>query len=205
MPDATDFRAACEPRGGDGRPTSVTTVLSARPREGVPITDAHGDAVLERVYDEHHGRLVRLAYLLLGDTGRAEDVVQDSFVAVYRRLDRLEGADLPAYLRQTVVNRARSALRHLAVVRRHEQESVAAPYPGADHDALATERRGQVVDALSRLPRRQREVVVLRYYLDLSEKDTARTLGISQGAVKSHASRGTARLRELLAPTEEDR
>jgi RNA polymerase sigma-70 factor (sigma-E family) len=177
----------------------VTSILTRPPVEGVPIAgDAQADALLERLYEDHHVRLVRLAYLLLGDLGRAEDVVQDSFVAVYGRLDRLEGADLPAYLRQTVVNRARSALRHLAVVRRHPDDAPE-PAPGADRAALDSDRRRAVVDAMARLPRRQREVVALRYYLDLSEKEIARTLGISSGAVKSHASRGAATLRGLLA------
>ena len=180
----------------------MTTVLTHLPPEGVPIAaDARADALLEQVYDEHHLRLVRLALLLLGDRGRAEDVVQDAFVAVYRRLDRLEGADLPAYLRQAVLNGARSTRRRLAVAARHP-EQVPEPVPGADRHALASDRRREVVDALARLPRRQREVVVLRYYLDLSEKETARTLGISAGAVKTHASRGTRALRALL---EEDR
>ena len=141
--------------------------------------------------------------LLLGDVGRAEEVVQDSFVAIYRRWDALGDADVPAYLRQTVVNRPRSVLRHLTVVGKHP------PYapgdgPGADEDVLRGERRRAVVDALGRLPRRQREVLALRYYLDLSEREIAETLSISQGAVKSHASRGAAALRQSLNPLLEE-
>jgi RNA polymerase sigma-70 factor (sigma-E family) len=164
--------------------------------------DDRVDALLATAYEEHHVGLVRLAFLLLGDSGRAEDVVQDSFVAVYQRLVRVGPADAPddlaAYLRQTVVNRARSALRHLKVVREHPEDRPLED-PGADRTALDTARRRDVLDALATLPRRQREVVVLRYYLDLSERDTACTLGISQGAVKSHASRGGAALRPLLS------
>ena len=70
--------------------------------------------------------------------------------------------------------------------------------PGADDAALASERRTKVLSALRELPQRQREVIALRYYLDLSEEDIATTLGISRGAVKSHASRGAATLRTLL-------
>ena len=183
----------------------MTSVLSHPPLEGVPIAvDARADAVVERLYDEHYVRLVRLAYLLLGDQGRSEDVVQDSFVAVYQRLDRLGEADLPAYLRQTVVNRSRSALRHLQVVDRHAERRLE-HVPGAEHAALLSDRRRAVVDALATLPRRQREVMALRYYLDLSERDIAETLGISAGAVKSHASRGATALRTLLSPSQEDR
>ncbi|MET0997867.1 MAG: SigE family RNA polymerase sigma factor [Marmoricola sp.] len=167
--------------------------------QGVRIDgDPGAEAALEELYDEHYVRLVRLGVLLLGDVGRAEEVVQDSFVAIYQRWDRLGGADVPAYLRQTVVNRSRSVLRHLKVVSRHPSE-IPPDEPGADHDLLLGVRRQAVVDAMARLPRRQREVLALRYYLDLSERQIAETLGISQGAVKSHASRGAAALRTHLS------
>ena len=71
--------------------------------------------------------------------------------------------------------------------------------PGADHDVLRRDRRRAVIDAMAQLPRRQREVLALRYYLDLSEREIAETLGISPGAVKSHASRGTEALRRTLS------
>jgi RNA polymerase sigma-70 factor (sigma-E family) len=165
--------------------------------------DVNADVALEQLYDAHYVRLVRLAVLLLGDTGRAEEVVQDSFVAVYRRWDSVRDADLPAYLRQTVVNRSRSVLRHLAVVSRH-QPHAPLDEPGADHDVLRKAQRRAVVDALQRLPRRQREVLALRYYADLTEREIAETLGISQGAVKSHASRGAEALRRSLDPLLEE-
>jgi RNA polymerase sigma factor (sigma-70 family) len=97
-----------------------------------------------------------------------------------------------------VVNRSRSVLRHLKVVAQHPSE---APLdaPGADHDLLGGVRRRAVIAALAQLPRRQREVLALRYYLDLSEREIAETLRISQGAVKSHASRGAAALRRHLS------
>jgi RNA polymerase sigma-70 factor (sigma-E family) len=176
--------------------------VTTQPIEGVSIdTDADpgADRALEQLYDEHYVRLVRLAVLLLGDKGRAEEVVQDSFVAVYRRWDQLRDADLPAYLRTTVVNRSRSVLRHLTVVSKHPPHAPA-DEPGADHDVLQQAQRRAVIDALAQLPRRQREVLALRYYLDLTERDIAETLGISQGAVKSHASRGAESLRRSLSP-----
>jgi RNA polymerase sigma-70 factor (sigma-E family) len=183
----------------------VTTQLI----EGVSIdTDADlrrwdADRSLEQLYAEHYVRLVRLAVLLLGDAGRAEEVVQDSFVAVHRRWDQLADADVAAYLRQTVVNRSRSVVRHLSVVSKHP------PYapvdePGADHDVLRSAQRRAVVDAMLGLPRRQREVLALRYYLDLTERQIAETLGISTGAVKSHASRGADALRRSLSPLLEE-
>ena len=182
--------------------------MTSTPASGVHIDADHGasgdrraDAELEQLYDEHYVRLVRLSVLLLGDVGRAEEVVQDSFVAIYRRMRRSGDdvvANAPAYLRQTVVNRSRSVLRHLKVVSQHPTDAPTAG-PGADDELLHGVRRRLVIDALARLPRRQREVLVLRHYLDLSEREIAETLRISPGAVKSHASRGAAALRRNLS------
>jgi RNA polymerase sigma factor (sigma-70 family) len=101
------------------------------------------------------------------------------------------------YLRTTVVNKSRSVLRHRAVVARNVPQPMP-DSPGADTASLDRDRRRAVLDAMRSLPRRQREVLALRYYLDCSEREIAETLGISQGAVKSHASRGAAALRDLL-------
>jgi RNA polymerase sigma-70 factor (sigma-E family) len=158
------------------------------------------DEALEQLYAAHWRRLVRLSVLLVRDAATAEEVVQDAFVAVHDRWGRLRDPDRAlAYLRQSVVNRSRSALRHRAVVARH-LSSVVEPedVPGADETALDRHRRARVLDGLRALPRRQREVLALRYYLELSEAEIADTLGISPGAVKSHASRGAAALRAML-------
>jgi RNA polymerase sigma-70 factor (sigma-E family) len=177
----------------------------------MPATAAAGwsaDEALELLYAAHWRRLVRLAVLLVRDQGVAEEIVQDSFVAVHGHWGRLRDPDLGlAYLRQCVVNRSRSHQRHLTVVRRHAQrEAPPAPAPGADHASYDVAQRAEVLEALRRLPRRQREVLALRYYLDLSEAEIAELLGISRGAVKSHASRGVAALRTDLARTlQEDR
>ena len=158
------------------------------------------DAALEHLYAAHWRRLVRLSVLLVRDQGTAEEVVQDAFVAVHGRWGRLRDPDQAlAYLRQTVVNRSRSALRHRAVVDRHaRRERHLSVAPGADEAALVGDRRTAVLAALQALPRRQREVLALRHYLDLSETEIADTLGISRGSVKTHASRGAAALRDLL-------
>jgi RNA polymerase sigma-70 factor (sigma-E family) len=163
------------------------------------------DAAVERFYAAHYVRLVRLAVLLVRDVETAEEVVQDSFVAMHRRWQTLAEPDRAlGYLRRAVVNRARSVLRHRGVQARHAAAtaSVVPDLPGADEHAVAGERRTAVLDALRRLPDRQREVLALRYYLDLSEAEIAETLGISRGAVKSHAARGVAALRSLM---EDDR
>lgn len=174
--------------------------MTAAGRPDAPSTPPRwgADEAVEELYATHYRSLVRLAVLLVRDHETAEEVVQDAFVAMHGRWRSLREPDHAlAYLRQTVVNRARSALRHRAVELRHPPT----PPPdesGADEPALATERRRQVLDALQQLPQRQREVLALRYYLDLDEASIARSLGISRGAVKSHASRGAATLRTLL-------
>jgi RNA polymerase sigma-70 factor (sigma-E family) len=164
------------------------------------------DEALELLYAAHWRRLVRLAVLLVHDVGTAEEIVQDCFVSVHARWSRLHDPDKAlAYLRQSVVNRSRSHLRHLSVVRRHaHQAAPPEPAAGADHDVHDHARRATVLDALRRLPRRQREVLALRYYLDLSEAEIAETLGISRGAVKSHASRAAAALRAQLGTALEE-
>lgn len=156
------------------------------------------DTAVEELYAAHYRRLVRLSVLLVHDVGTAEEVVQDAFVAMHGKWRGLKDPDKAlAYLRQSVVNRSRSVLRHRGVQARYTPP-VVPDQPGADEGALAAERRTDVLDALRTLPHRQREVLALRYYLDLSEAQIADTLGISRGAVKSHASRGVTALRSLL-------
>ncbi|MCU0265572.1 MAG: SigE family RNA polymerase sigma factor [Actinomycetia bacterium] len=155
------------------------------------------DTALTVLYTAHHRSLVRIAGLLLRDVDAAEDVVQDAFVGLYRRWYRLRDPDkAAAYLRQATVNGARSALRRRGTARR----ALPRLLPTATDPDVAAQvtARHTVTDALARLPERQREVLVLRYYADLSEAQIADTLGISRGAVKTHASRGLAALRPSL-------
>jgi RNA polymerase sigma-70 factor (sigma-E family) len=172
-------------------------MATSRPRE--VALDA--DTALDQLYAAHWRGLVRLAVLLLRDQGAAEEVVQDAFVAMHGRWRSLRDPDKAlAYLRQAVVNRSRSALRHRGVVERYvaKQGPVLSLAEPADTPALVHERRNAVLDALRALPTRQREVLVLRHYLELSEEEIAETLGISRGSVKVHASRGSTALRQLL-------
>ncbi|WP_246159642.1 SigE family RNA polymerase sigma factor [Nocardioides antri] len=193
---------------------AATAGIAPHPAWEIGVTDARpdaqsnaesnagsdADAAVEALYLAHWDQLVRLSVLLVHDKGMAEEIVQDALVAVHQKWDRLtDHHKALAYLRQAVVNRSRSALRHRGVVsrylaRQHTPESA----PGADQPVLGDSRRQMVLDALQELPRRQREVLALRYYLDLSEAEIAETLGISRGAVKSHASRGGAALRPIL-------
>ena len=152
---------------------------------------------LAAAHREHYASLVRLASLLVDDVGRCEEIVQDAFVDVWRRRPTLTGDDrLPAYLRSAVLNGARSHLRRRGVERRHLQ-AVAAPSV-APEDRAPSADDDRVLAALRSLPARQREVLALRYYLDLSEAEIAASLGISTGSVKTHAHRGLATLAERL-------
>ena len=156
------------------------------------------DWAVTELYSLHYRALVRLAVLLVRDIPTAEDVVQDSFVAVHDGWQRLRDAESAlAYLRHTVLNRSRSVLRHRAVVDKHLPN----PPPdiaSAEYGALVRLERSAVVEALRRLPGRQREAIVLRYYADFCEAEVAAAMGISRGAVKSHAARALAALRADL-------
>jgi len=155
-----------------------------------------GATDLEAAYRTHYGSLVRLASLLVDDVGTCEEIVQEAFVQVWRRGPALRTDDgLPAYLRSAVLNGARSHLRRRQVARRH-LAAVAQPESRTEDRTTGDEHR--VLAALRSLPRRQREVLALRYYLDLSEADIARTLRMSAGSVKTHAHRGLRALSERL-------
>jgi RNA polymerase sigma-70 factor (sigma-E family) len=158
----------------------------------------NADRAVTELYSEHYRALVRLAAMLVRDTQTAEEVVQDAFVAMHDGWQRLRDSEKAlAYLRQAVVNRSRSVLRHRTVVDKNLQKAPP-DMPSAEHGALVLLERHAVVAALRGLPERQREAIVLRYYADLSEADIAASMGISRGAVKSHTSRGMAALRAAL-------
>ncbi len=153
---------------------------------------------LTAIFDQHYAHLVRFARHLLDDPGEAEDIVMDAFTALYRRWTGLWSVDDPYfYLRTSIVNSSRSRLRHLRVVRRRPVlfDPDVAPAEISALDRLEQEAVGV---AVRRLSRRQREVLVLRYYDGATEAEIALILGISPGAVKSHASRGIAALRREL-------
>ncbi len=156
------------------------------------------DEAVTQLYAAYYASLVRLAALLVRDSGEAEEIVQDAFVAMHDKWRRLRDPDRAlGYLRRTVVNRARSALRHHVVVAKHTPARLADAASAESH-VMADQTRVLVMDALHRLPTRQREVLVLRYYSDLTEAEIADALDISRGAVKSHAHRGMTALRTTL-------
>jgi RNA polymerase sigma-70 factor (sigma-E family) len=147
----------------------------------------------------HHRRLVGLARLLVHDVATAEDVVQDAYSGLYRRWRWLRDKESAvAYLDRAVVNAARSQLRRRRVrdgVRLVPQPSAA---DSAETSALRTEEHRRVLAALAALPTRQREVLVLRYFLEKTETEIAELLGVSRGSVKQHARRGLAALARHL-------
>ena len=203
--------AASRPQDGalpHGVAVAVADGAGAAPGPGESPTSGAGRepgepgaaGVLGELYQAHYRSLVRMAALLVGDLAAAEQVVQDSLVAMHanwRWLKRREKS--LAFVRRYVINRSRSALRH-----QPNGEGDAGPpppqVPGAACDAGPQLERSPVVAALDRLSRRQREALVLRYYADLSEAEAAAAMGISPGAVKSHTARAMLAIREALEP-----
>jgi RNA polymerase sigma-70 factor (sigma-E family) len=142
------------------------------------------------LYVDHRLRLARLASLLVDDPATAEDVVQDAFTGLHRHWADLRDEDAAlGYLRTAVVNGSRSVLRRRRTARGYVPPH-SADARSAESLALLSAEHQAVVTALGHLPRRQREVLVLRYYDGLSEAEIAETTGISRGTVKSTASRG---------------
>lgn len=167
----------------------------------ISLVATEHDAELADLYREHYRSLVRMAALLLDDVALAEEVVQDAFVEMHRSWGRVsEPAKRPAYLRSVALNGARSRARRRGVGRRLEVVRGAPHGESAESGALRSEDRREVLAALRTLPDRQRECLVLRYYLDLSEAAIADTLGISPGSVKTHTHRGLAALERALEP-----
>lgn len=146
-------------------------------------------------------QLLKTAYLITWDAGEAEDLVQECLFKIARRWQRVRGMAQPrAYARRILVNLALDDARGRGR-RRSELDGEAAVVEGPARDLLVgIETRAELLDALARLTPRQRAVLVLRYFNDLTEAQTAEVLGCSPGTVKSNASRGLARLREALAP-----
>lgn len=184
-------------------PTDPATAAATRAGpavQGVDLRDLEREVAVSAVFDNHHAQLVRLARLLGADAD-AEDVVAEAFYELYRRWDRLrDPSRAAAYVRSAVCNLTRMRLRHLQVVRRHA--SLPSPDPetvgSAESQAVLREEHQEVIDALATLPARQRQALVLRYWLDLREAEVADAMGISKGAVKAHTSRGMAALTRRL-------
>ena len=175
----TSSQAPLTPGGNVGRPgADVTSGVTA-------------------VYQAHAVGLIRLAIVMLGDRAAAEDVVQDAFLGLYRHWARLaDPANALTYARSAVLNRCRNELRRRG--RSGDQRAEVAASESAEAAALVGEEHQQVLTAIRALPDRQREALVLRFYLDMSEEEAARTMGISRGTVKSATHRAVAALGRML-------
>ena len=181
-----------------GRPGRVAGSVTARAGLASVPADVEADRAVTALYAEHYRTLLGLAAFLVRDNSTAEEVVQDSFVAMHCGWRRLRDRDKAlAYLRRSVVNRSRSVLRHRMVVDKNAPDPLP-DMPSAEQGAIAQIERSAVVDALRALPLRQREALVLRFYADLSAGQIASIMGISTGAVKSHTARGMSSMRTVL-------
>lgn len=155
------------------------------------------DTIVSELFVGHHRRLVGLASLLVDDRQTAEEVVQEAFAGLYRRWRHVRDPDAAVqFLNKSVVNAGRDSLRR----RRRAGTAVLRLVPrselleSTEHTVVERQEADRLWAAITTLPMRQRQVLVLRYYLDQSEAEIADTLGVSRGSVKKHASRGIAAL-----------
>ncbi|WP_094215792.1 SigE family RNA polymerase sigma factor [Streptomyces diastatochromogenes] len=207
-------RAALRPRIPGGMPV-IAPMPAARParipsqRDGsddTAVTAATADTEvagttvdhLTETYRAHYRSLLGLAALLLDDTASCEDVVQEAFIRVHSARKRVRDPEKTlAYLRQTVVNLSRSTLRRRIL----GLKLLSKPMPdmaSAEEGAYDSLERRDLIKAMKGLQRRQREVLVLRYFADMTEAQVAEALGISLGSVKAYGSRGIAALRVAM-------
>jgi RNA polymerase sigma-70 factor (sigma-E family) len=162
------------------------------------------EQAITALYQTHATGLIRLAVVMLGSRPAAEDIVQEAFCGLYRRWGQLEKADRALYyVRASVLNGCRSELR----ARTRASQRIAGALAGsalsestasAEEIALIGEEHREVLAAIRRLPHRQREALVLRYFLDLPDSEVARSMGITPGTVKSSTSKALAALARML-------
>ena len=177
--------------GRSGADSAVRVTAGAGPLDARQAVTA--------MYEAHAVGLIRLAVVMLGDRPAAEDVVQEAFCGLYRRWDHLgDRSKALSYVRSATLNGCRSELRHRIRGERRGGPPVPLAAASAEQAVLIGEEHQQVLTALRRLPDRQREALVLRFYLDLTEPEIAVSMGISHGTVKSTTSRALAALARLL-------
>ncbi|MFD7257876.1 SigE family RNA polymerase sigma factor [Streptomyces sp. NPDC059874] len=193
-------RESADTGGVDSGKSESLTNESVTGESGTTAEVVAGTTVdhLTETYQAHYRSLLGLAALLLDDTASCEDVVQEAFIRVHSARSRVRDRDKTlAYLRQTVVNLSRSALRRRIL----GLKLLSKPMPdmaSAEEGAYDQLERDDLIKAMRGLQRRQREVLVLRYFADMTEAQVAETLGISLGSVKAYGSRGIAALRVAM-------
>ena len=185
-----------------GIPTRTSWAGARRSGPGWADGEAPAEAAeaVTALYGAHTVGLIRLAVVMLGDRAAAEDVVQEAFCGLYRRWGQLaDTAKALGYVRASTLNGCRSELRQRLRAQRRDRQALAEVLAvSAEQAVLLGEEHQQVLRALQRLPDRQREALVLRFYLDLTEPEIAVSMGISPGTVKSTTSRGLAALGRLI-------
>lgn len=180
--------------------TTQLYLTEARPPATAPPNVGYGSARNEvlAVYETHYTGFVRLAMLLGNDRHTAEDLVHEAFIKLHSHWSRIDDrTKAPAYVRSTIVNLSRGKRRRQAIGLRKIVDAVP-PARSAEEHVLERERRQSITAALSRLPGRQRECLVLRHYGQLTESEIAEAVGVSVGSVRTHVRRGLERMQQEL-------
>lgn len=161
--------------------------------------DVDRHALLATMFRQEGESLVRLARIFTDDRNAAEDLVQEAFIRLYRSAHRVrDESKLPAYLRSIVLNLARDHNRRGLLSLRHQQTADVVFAEPPEEQLFRSESQSRVIESLGGLSQRQRDCLVLRFFLELSEREIADTLRISPNSVKTHTKRGMAALEKLL-------
>jgi RNA polymerase sigma-70 factor (sigma-E family) len=185
----------------EANPTESVTPLGATMRAATGRPDAvTAERAVTQLYEAHALGMIRLAHIMLGDRQSAEDVVQEAFCGLYRRWSHLsDQGSAVHYVRSAVLNRCRSLLRRRATAQALRGAAGRLETVRSAESAMLTrEERDEIMRSVRRLPRRQREALVLRFYLDLSAEETATAMGISASSVRSATHRALASLGRML-------
>ena len=186
-----------DPLDNAGALSLPTLFPQGRARDGTAMQAEEAGVAVGVLYQATAMGLIRLAYVILGDRQAAEDVVQDAFCNLFRRWDRLshlEGAEY--YVRVSVLNACRSVLRRRLV--RSQRVLYELPAPSVEAAVLGGEERAELIRAVDRLPRRQRETLILSYYLDLPDDEIATLMGVGMSSVRSARHRALETLAKNL-------
>lgn len=189
------------PLAGGLRETSFRWLLMVIERaRDVATAGIDRDALVAQLFEQEGAALVRLARLFTDDRNAAEDLVQEAFIRLHKSAHRIRSrAKAAPYLRSIVINLARDHNRRGLVSLRHQEAIPAGTAPDAPEDLiLHNEEQMRLLDEMRSLAPRQRECLLLRFYLELSEQEIADALGISPNSVKTHCRRGLASLRDTI-------
>uniref|UniRef100_A0AAU2V0K8 Sigma-70 family RNA polymerase sigma factor n=1 Tax=Streptomyces sp. NBC_00003 TaxID=2903608 RepID=A0AAU2V0K8_9ACTN len=184
----------CDPPGPEARGIPA----SGGPSVALDLRDADREVAIAHLFDQYYAQLLRLA-VLLGADQEAEDVVSEAFYQLHCRWAKLKTPSAAiGYLRSIVCNLTRMRIRRIRVARRHSYQELDEQVRSAEQQVLRNDDQRALMEALRSLTARQRQTIVLKYWLDLKETEVADTMKISVGAVKSHTARGMAKLTEAM-------